>query len=45
LPEKFRSFKWFSIEKPYGFITPDERSQHVFAHISALPDVDGASPG
>jgi CspA family cold shock protein len=38
LPEKFRSFKWFSIEKRYRFITPDERGQDVFAHISQLPE-------
>ena len=30
--------KWFNTTKGYGFIEPEDKSQDVFVHISAVKD-------
>ena len=39
--------KWFNSQKGYGFIEPEEGSQDVFVHISAVKaaGMDGLSDG
>jgi cold shock protein len=33
---EFGNLKWFSVEKGYGFITPENKGADVFVHISTL---------
>ena len=32
--------KWFSIQSGFGFITPDDGSDDLFAHSANIEDVD-----
>ncbi len=38
--------KWFSTQKGYGFITPDDGGKDLFAHVSELaPGVSSLDDG